>query len=57
VALQAVAPQFRLRLGQAVVHVYNRHLLPPDCVAQTGTVSPDVARVLRHPALAHEAPR
>ncbi|MDO9711777.1 TrbG/VirB9 family P-type conjugative transfer protein [Paracraurococcus lichenis] len=51
VALQAVAPQFRLRLGEAVVHVYNRHLLPSDCVSRTGTTSPDVARVLRRPAM------
>ena len=57
VALQAVASQFRLRLGEAVVHVYNRNLLPPDCVARTGTTSPDVARVLRRPTLARPATR
>ena len=57
VAIQVVAPQLRLRLGAAVVYLYNRHLLPPDCVSQTGTSSPDVARVLRRPALAHPAAR
>lgn len=47
VALQKVAPEIRLRLGEAVVYVYNRNILPTTCASHTGTTSPDVARVLR----------
>lgn len=46
-ALPIVAKEIRLRLGQAVVHVFNRNILPAECVSKTGTTSPDVARVLR----------
>lgn len=49
--LPLVAPEIRLRLGDAVLHVYNRD---PDrgrkvaeCDPGTGTTSPDVVRALR----------
>lgn len=49
--LPLVAPEIRLRLGDAVLHVYNRD---PDrgrkvaeCEPGTGTTSPDVVRGLR----------
>ena len=49
----------------AVVHLYNRGILPPSCVPGTFTTSPDVARVLRQgrhaapagPAAAQAPPR
>lgn len=65
VVLPVVAPEIRLRLGEAVVHLYNRNILPPSCVPGTFTTSPDVARVLRQdrqaapagPAAAQAPPR
>lgn len=50
--LPIVAKEIRVRSGDAVVALFNKNenYRPEGCSAGTGTVSPGVARVLRHAA-------
>lgn len=55
--LPVVASEIRLRLGDAVVAVFNRAALSPACVTGTMTTSAEVARVVRTAATPRGAPR